>query len=53
MDMPFDEAPSKPLAYNEKGRLDEAALGLRAQQGWTAGQARHDWMLTELVTGGM
>jgi hypothetical protein len=38
------------LAPNEKGRLDEAALGLRAQQGWTAGQARHDWMLTVLVT---
>src|SRR5664280_1653604 len=44
MDMPFAEAPSKPLAYNEKGRLDEAA--------WVCVRNRMDRRVRAATTGG-
>jgi hypothetical protein len=41
--MPFAEAPSKPLAYNEKGRLDEAA--------WVCVRNRMDRRVRAATTG--
>jgi len=42
--MPFAKAPSKPLAYNEEGRLGEAA--------WVCVRNRMDRRVRAATTGG-
>jgi len=47
--MPFDEGLAETVSPTKKAASTRRP-GAACATGWTAGQARHDWMLTGLLT---